>query len=61
MPEIVKAVPHVCLVCKHKEEAYYGRLVFPEELAAVAAGAPRPGCPNHGKGQDHLFPLDPTS
>ena len=36
-------VPHYCPVCKTKEGAYYGRLVFPTETE-------KPTCPNHKAG-----------
>lgn len=52
----MKATPMVCLVCKHTPGAYYGRLVFPEELAP---GQPEPQCPNH-EGKDLEYPLTPV-
>ena len=36
-------VPHYCPVCKSKENAYYGRLVFSTETE-------KPICPNHKAG-----------
>jgi hypothetical protein len=46
-----KPVPHVCVVCKHRPDSYYGRLVFPEELAS---GEPI-NCPNHPEGQEQAL------
>lgn len=51
---MTKAVPMVCPVCIRRPGAYYGRLVFPDELLPSAPDVPR--CPNHPKG--HEQPLE---
>lgn len=57
---MTKAVPMVCLVCKH-QGSYYGRLVFPQELEPDEAGVvTEPECPNH-TGSDLTFPLTPVN
>ncbi len=38
----MKAQPYVCLPCRSEPEAYFGRLVFPDETDI-------PTCPNHRK------------
>lgn len=45
-----RAIPHYCVVCKHRGQ-YYGRLVFPSEEE-------RPLCPNHTvDDKQHLLPV----
>lgn len=42
-----RAVPHVCLTCREKPKAYYGRLVF-------ATDTEEPRCPYH---KERLIPI----
>lgn len=53
-----RALPFKCVVCAHKPESYYGRLVFPEELEAWQDGTGEPPvCPNHkGRPPQVLIP-----
>lgn len=43
MNPITQPTPFYCPVCKAKDDAYYGRLVFPAETE-------KPTCPNHKEG-----------
>lgn len=53
MEKVDRPVPMKCIVCAHRPESYYGRLVFPEELESGET----PTCPNHKGPQDAQQPL----
>lgn len=56
MTAAAKPVPMKCIVCAHRPESYYGRLVFPEELESGET----PVCPNHKGPQEMQQPLVPA-